>query len=83
MVNTAFLKDAATSLINELRRFIEAVESEEETASGAPVPAHLVNMPPETRDRRLAAGSVDASPPSNKTAAADAVKAASDESKTK
>jgi len=51
MANSNAVKDAANAMLLATRQFIEAIEIEE-SASTAAVPAHMVNMPPETRAAR-------------------------------
>lgn len=88
MPNSSALKEAANNLIVAARQFIEAVEAEE-SASADAVPAHMVNVPPETRAVRPSLAHTDphtaeVSAPINasKTAASAAISAESDASKT-
>jgi len=92
MANSTAVKDAANTMLLAVRQFIEAIEADEAaSAVSAAVPAHMVNMPPETRAARpdvaqlTAAEATDvdanASAADNKTAASDAIKAESDASK--
>lgn len=93
---SAEVRSLLNDAMNSLRRAMIAVEAEDLATSEA-VPASLVNMPPETRAARpatVAAASqlaaeggdpaVDAmADTSAKTAGADTVKAASDDSRSK
>lgn len=86
MPNSDTLKDAAHRMILATRQFIEAIEAEEAaTGAASAVPAHMVNMPPETRAVRadvatLAPDQINPDAPASKTSAADAIKAESDAS---
>jgi hypothetical protein len=87
MANSSDLKEAANRLIEAARAFVDAVELEESNAAGsAAVPAHMVNVPPETRAARPDLAHTDPqtakiTAPDNKTAASDAISRASAESK--
>lgn len=95
MANSTAVKDAANAMLLATRQFIEAIEAEEAASGGtSAVPAHMVNMPPETRAARpdvaaltteqatdADANAKAADDHASRTAASDAIKAESDASK--